>query len=500
MEPQVFGLARSASSPTASTEPVFVDPATAAMASGVSPASRSRATASATGAPEVEVVIRWQHDERVRREPELVERTRDREMGLVARVDANALEVLAARRCVQTARAPQMEVACQRHGHEVGHHATTGEEAERRRLVADEVAQPADDLLLDEGGERPGVPHIDALVRDLGKQLAHDRHRQRRRREIAELARVLRVHQAPGSRAVNSSRTSRHASGRRGGARAVARTSRVRGVVAPTRLRIRRTIAHRTDRRGAVEEFEGVVPCAGAPRRVLLWTTPRRHSRSARVPDANRIARGTRRCRAAQSAAGRWIAGSSRAMVATTLGDMAVRHRSCHARSRGACTARRGARPTRRRLRAVPLRPRAGRHGGVLRGLRLRSGRRREHDPRHRQERPAPVCRLRGARAEPPRCEPGRARSARDEEGVIRPGRVHRRDHRDGDRRRDGVRAAGRLPIWIDARVMERQRIVLGGGSRSWKVLAAPSILLALPGADVAEGLATEPRRPTSAT
>jgi prolyl-tRNA editing enzyme YbaK/EbsC (Cys-tRNA(Pro) deacylase) len=53
------------------------------------------------------------------------------------------------------------------------------------------------------------------------------------------------------------------------------------------------------------------------------------------------------------------------------------------------------------------------------------------------------------------------------------------------------------LPIWIDARVMDRERIVLGGGSRSWKVLAAPSILLALPGAEVAEGLATEPPTPT---
>jgi prolyl-tRNA editing enzyme YbaK/EbsC (Cys-tRNA(Pro) deacylase) len=49
------------------------------------------------------------------------------------------------------------------------------------------------------------------------------------------------------------------------------------------------------------------------------------------------------------------------------------------------------------------------------------------------------------------------------------------------------------LPIWVDARVMARKRIVLGGGSRSWKVLAAPSILLALRGAEVVEGLAAEP-------
>ena len=46
------------------------------------------------------------------------------------------------------------------------------------------------------------------------------------------------------------------------------------------------------------------------------------------------------------------------------------------------------------------------------------------------------------------------------------------------------------LPIWVDAAVMERPRIVLGGGSRGWKVLAAPSILLTLPGVVVVEGLA----------
>jgi prolyl-tRNA editing enzyme YbaK/EbsC (Cys-tRNA(Pro) deacylase) len=46
------------------------------------------------------------------------------------------------------------------------------------------------------------------------------------------------------------------------------------------------------------------------------------------------------------------------------------------------------------------------------------------------------------------------------------------------------------LPLLVDAAVMERPRIVLGGGSRSWKVLAPPSILLALPGVEVVEGLA----------
>ena len=49
------------------------------------------------------------------------------------------------------------------------------------------------------------------------------------------------------------------------------------------------------------------------------------------------------------------------------------------------------------------------------------------------------------------------------------------------------------LPVWVDARVMQRERVVLGGGSRSWKVIAPPSILLALPAVEVVEGLATEP-------
>jgi prolyl-tRNA editing enzyme YbaK/EbsC (Cys-tRNA(Pro) deacylase) len=52
------------------------------------------------------------------------------------------------------------------------------------------------------------------------------------------------------------------------------------------------------------------------------------------------------------------------------------------------------------------------------------------------------------------------------------------------------------LPILVDARVMARERIVLGGGSRSWKVLASPAILSALPNATVVEGLALEPPPP----
>jgi prolyl-tRNA editing enzyme YbaK/EbsC (Cys-tRNA(Pro) deacylase) len=46
------------------------------------------------------------------------------------------------------------------------------------------------------------------------------------------------------------------------------------------------------------------------------------------------------------------------------------------------------------------------------------------------------------------------------------------------------------LPIWIDAAVMERDRIILGGGGRDRKVLASPSILNALPNAETVANLA----------
>jgi prolyl-tRNA editing enzyme YbaK/EbsC (Cys-tRNA(Pro) deacylase) len=50
------------------------------------------------------------------------------------------------------------------------------------------------------------------------------------------------------------------------------------------------------------------------------------------------------------------------------------------------------------------------------------------------------------------------------------------------------------LPIWVDSRVMKRERIILGGGSRSWKVISSPGILRALPGVEIVDGLATDPR------
>ncbi len=46
------------------------------------------------------------------------------------------------------------------------------------------------------------------------------------------------------------------------------------------------------------------------------------------------------------------------------------------------------------------------------------------------------------------------------------------------------------LPLWIDSRVMDCDRIVLGGGSRSCKVVGAPTLLTALPNAEVVDDLA----------
>jgi len=49
------------------------------------------------------------------------------------------------------------------------------------------------------------------------------------------------------------------------------------------------------------------------------------------------------------------------------------------------------------------------------------------------------------------------------------------------------------LPLWIDGRVMERRRIVLGGGSRACKVVGPPTLLTALPNAEVVADLARAP-------
>lgn len=46
------------------------------------------------------------------------------------------------------------------------------------------------------------------------------------------------------------------------------------------------------------------------------------------------------------------------------------------------------------------------------------------------------------------------------------------------------------LPLYIDARVMTRERIVVGGGSRSSKLRMSPEELRKLPNAEIIEGLA----------
>ncbi len=47
------------------------------------------------------------------------------------------------------------------------------------------------------------------------------------------------------------------------------------------------------------------------------------------------------------------------------------------------------------------------------------------------------------------------------------------------------------LPVWVDARVMGRDRVVLGGGSRSLKVRVTPDVFRRLPSAEIVEDLAT---------
>jgi prolyl-tRNA editing enzyme YbaK/EbsC (Cys-tRNA(Pro) deacylase) len=48
----------------------------------------------------------------------------------------------------------------------------------------------------------------------------------------------------------------------------------------------------------------------------------------------------------------------------------------------------------------------------------------------------------------------------------------------------------GELPIWVDRRVMDRPRVVLGGGSRSSKLLVAPAELTKLATVEVVDDLA----------
>ena len=53
-----------------------------------------------------------------------------------------------------------------------------------------------------------------------------------------------------------------------------------------------------------------------------------------------------------------------------------------------------------------------------------------------------------------------------------------------------GLPASRNIPIWIDAAVMVRRQVVVGGGSRDRKLLLPPVGLLSLPLAEAVEGLA----------
>ena len=49
------------------------------------------------------------------------------------------------------------------------------------------------------------------------------------------------------------------------------------------------------------------------------------------------------------------------------------------------------------------------------------------------------------------------------------------------------------LPLWVDARVMERSEVILGGGTRHSKIRVPPAIFELTPGAEVVDGLALDP-------
>jgi prolyl-tRNA editing enzyme YbaK/EbsC (Cys-tRNA(Pro) deacylase) len=49
------------------------------------------------------------------------------------------------------------------------------------------------------------------------------------------------------------------------------------------------------------------------------------------------------------------------------------------------------------------------------------------------------------------------------------------------------------IPVWVDSRVLDRDWIVVGAGSRSAKIRLDPAQLNALPGVEVVEDLAQQP-------
>jgi len=58
-----------------------------------------------------------------------------------------------------------------------------------------------------------------------------------------------------------------------------------------------------------------------------------------------------------------------------------------------------------------------------------------------------------------------------------------------------GVTAFGlpaELPLWVDARVMDRERLIFGAGERGAKIVTTPAALLALACVELVDGLARE--------
>lgn len=56
------------------------------------------------------------------------------------------------------------------------------------------------------------------------------------------------------------------------------------------------------------------------------------------------------------------------------------------------------------------------------------------------------------------------------------------------------------LPVWVDLRVMTRDSVVLGGGSRSLKIRVAPEVFRRLPSVEIVDGLAIHAAPPPVST
>jgi len=48
------------------------------------------------------------------------------------------------------------------------------------------------------------------------------------------------------------------------------------------------------------------------------------------------------------------------------------------------------------------------------------------------------------------------------------------------------------LPLWVDSRIMDCEKVIVGGGNRSSKILLPPAGFLQVPNVEVVEGLANE--------